>query len=378
MAEPVKAGEPGGPPRGKRPIGSLFVEKGMVTPAQLDEALERQKETGERLGEVLVELGYVSRIELASAIGDQLVELRLLQGGSGQQAAAPAAPAAPAASAPAAPDRSAELQAEIETRDRRIANQSQSIDELLDRVNALEKQLREHAKAGPDAELRAERDSLASRVEELERNLANAAPDPAEAERLAQLARERDALAAHVEELEGKLAEAVPDPAETAALSGEREGLLAAIAEHGWRVGELEAELGTHIGAAAQLRARIEELQTSVAERESNLAREASAAAGTRSRIAGLEAELAKLQRRLGESTAVAPASVPEPEPVTAYVLCIAAPSGYRLLDAEGVVPAAGEAVSVPGTDEAYVVVRVGTSPLPDDARICAFAELVS
>ena len=112
MAEPVPAGEAGGPPKGKRPIGSLFVEKGMVTPAQLDEALERQKGTGDRLGEVLVELGYVSRIELASAIGDQLVELRLLQGGSGQQAgapaaAAPAAPAAPEVAVPAAPDRSA-------------------------------------------------------------------------------------------------------------------------------------------------------------------------------------------------------------------------------------------------------------------------------
>jgi hypothetical protein len=69
---------------------------------------------------------------------------------------------------------------------------------------------------------------------------------------------------------------------------------------------------------------------------------------------------------------------VAEPEPSVAYVLCFAGSSGYNLLDAEGVVPAAGDPVSVPGTDEAYVVVRVGSSPLPDDARPCAFAELAA
>ena len=262
MAEPVPAGEAGGPPKGKRPIGSLFVEKGMVTPAQLDEALERQKGTGDRLGEVLVELGYVSRIELASAIGDQLVELRLLQGGSASRPGhlPRLRPAAPEVAVPAAPDRSAELQAEIDLRDKRIANQSQSIDELLDKVNALEKLLREQAKAEPDpalAELEAERDTLAARVEELERELAEAAAAPA--------------------------ATAGDDP------GGEREGLMAAIAEHGWRIGELEAELNTRTAAAAQLQTRVEELQILVAERESSLAREASASAATRGRIAELE-----------------------------------------------------------------------------------------
>jgi len=113
-------------PMKKRPIGSLFVEKGFVTQDQLDDALREQKQSGQRLGEILVERGHISRIDLASVIGSQLGELRLLRGGlaaSNEQS-----------NAQPVPDGGKE-KAELE---KRLATQAESIDQLLDRINELE------------------------------------------------------------------------------------------------------------------------------------------------------------------------------------------------------------------------------------------------
>jgi len=139
MSEPLR----------KRPIGSLFVEKGLVTQEELDDALLEQRESGQRLGEILVERGHVSRIELASVIGDQLGELRLLRGGLTDGKPAPSAQP----EAGAGPDTT-----ELE---QRIANQAESIDALLDRINELEEVLAESTVT-----------SYELRVQELETELA--------------------------------------------------------------------------------------------------------------------------------------------------------------------------------------------------------------
>src|SRR3569833_1869452 len=41
-------------------LGESLVESGLITQAQLDEALKRRLSTGERIGEALVGLGYIS------------------------------------------------------------------------------------------------------------------------------------------------------------------------------------------------------------------------------------------------------------------------------------------------------------------------------
>src|SRR5437764_5832949 len=55
-----------------RPLGQLFVERGLITQDELEEALVEQRETRKRLGAILVGRGLVSGPELTSVLVDQL------------------------------------------------------------------------------------------------------------------------------------------------------------------------------------------------------------------------------------------------------------------------------------------------------------------
>jgi len=55
-----------------RPLGELFVGRGLITEAELETALAEQAATGKRLGEILVERGLVSGPDLTDALMDQL------------------------------------------------------------------------------------------------------------------------------------------------------------------------------------------------------------------------------------------------------------------------------------------------------------------
>ena len=52
-------------------IGSILVDRGLISKAQLERALAEQRSTGERLDRVLVRLNIVTREEVLAAIGDQ-------------------------------------------------------------------------------------------------------------------------------------------------------------------------------------------------------------------------------------------------------------------------------------------------------------------
>ncbi|MBE0467724.1 MAG: type II/IV secretion system protein [Candidatus Desulforudis sp.] len=56
----------------KRLLGDLLHENGLITEAQLEEALGVQRETGERLGRVLVSLGYVTERDIMEVLEFQL------------------------------------------------------------------------------------------------------------------------------------------------------------------------------------------------------------------------------------------------------------------------------------------------------------------
>jgi chromosome segregation ATPase len=55
-----------------RPIGELFVEKGLITSDELEQALAEQAATGLRLGEILVKRNLISSPELTQALMEQL------------------------------------------------------------------------------------------------------------------------------------------------------------------------------------------------------------------------------------------------------------------------------------------------------------------
>src|SRR5262245_17128138 len=72
MSPPVK-NKPSGesqPPGGKN-IGDILLAHGYVDEEQLERALERAKVTGQPLGQLLVEDGTISRLELATALAEQ-------------------------------------------------------------------------------------------------------------------------------------------------------------------------------------------------------------------------------------------------------------------------------------------------------------------
>ncbi len=53
-------------------LGEILIEQGVITPLQLDEALQRQRLTGEFLGRVLVSMGYCDEQAIVEALGFQL------------------------------------------------------------------------------------------------------------------------------------------------------------------------------------------------------------------------------------------------------------------------------------------------------------------
>jgi type IV pilus assembly protein PilB len=69
------AGAAGGTPGGRRRLGEVLVAGGVLTDAQLEDALRAQKEeTGRRrrLGEVITALGLADEVQIARALSDQL------------------------------------------------------------------------------------------------------------------------------------------------------------------------------------------------------------------------------------------------------------------------------------------------------------------
>jgi general secretion pathway protein E len=55
------------------PLGQLLIDRGSINPDDLDRALELQRERrGEKLGKILVDMGYIAQRDLLSALSDQL------------------------------------------------------------------------------------------------------------------------------------------------------------------------------------------------------------------------------------------------------------------------------------------------------------------
>jgi hypothetical protein len=60
----------------RRPIGQILVEKGEISEVDLEAALEEQQRSGRRLGEILIEQGRTSWLALARAIAEQVLDIQ--------------------------------------------------------------------------------------------------------------------------------------------------------------------------------------------------------------------------------------------------------------------------------------------------------------
>jgi hypothetical protein len=91
----------------RRPIGQILVEKGEISPAELQAALDEQERTGLKLGQILIETGRISWLALARAIAEQVLDIEQADApeanGSQPQPPAPAREQAPAPGLPPLP-----------------------------------------------------------------------------------------------------------------------------------------------------------------------------------------------------------------------------------------------------------------------------------
>src|SRR5438477_12028909 len=53
-------------------LGEILIERKLITPEDLDRALELQKERGDKIGKTLVDLGFIAMRDVLAALSDQL------------------------------------------------------------------------------------------------------------------------------------------------------------------------------------------------------------------------------------------------------------------------------------------------------------------
>src|SRR5947207_15437100 len=54
------------------PLGQLLIEKNLIAAEDLERALELQRERGDKLGKILVDMGYLAQRDLLAALSEQL------------------------------------------------------------------------------------------------------------------------------------------------------------------------------------------------------------------------------------------------------------------------------------------------------------------
>ena len=105
------------PVRTRRQLGEILIELGFVTRVELDSALETQRTTGGRIGEILVDQGCLTRIDLACALAEQWEPYPSTDAGDGLQSDDTVRLAADQPPAPEAPPHLAALKSVDETVD---------------------------------------------------------------------------------------------------------------------------------------------------------------------------------------------------------------------------------------------------------------------
>ena len=273
-----------------RRLGDIFVERGFVTQEELDEALVRQRQTGERLGEALVAQGVISKFELAGALAEQMAVL----GDTGAEEAV---------------------------------------------ENGQPEATVHHLHARDDTENAPPATNVIGLAAPIEWGKMEVEPDPPTLELPETPVEEEPAAASEAVEPVPAHAEseAEPQPVEAQVEHVEEPQPLEAQAEpdEEQRPAEVQVE-------------HVEEPQPT-------------------------EVMLTELHEAFLAEVGYANEITPEPDPRTACVAFAPTTDGYRLVALEAA-PQPGETIDIAEIGE-YLVLRVGRSPIPGDDRRCAYVE---
>jgi DNA repair exonuclease SbcCD ATPase subunit len=317
----------------RRSLGELFVERGLITEADLELALEEQAATKRRLADILVRRGLVTGHDITSALMEQL--------GSAAPAAAPAPADTPAlegtADVIALPQPSPEAAPEPEPA-LTVAEEPAPTPlprppiATQDPIAAADARCRS-AEAGLN-EARESHTRVLRELEEVRTEL-----DAREAELARQVAIWQDAR----------------DEAES------------------W--GGRLAELHTRLEAADLELSEASATAAAWAVRASELGSDAEALADTvDSALHELDTLVAK--RFPADGTDVPGEAEPvEDEAPARSLYFVPNEEGYDLIERDGEAPAVGETLDV--GDRRFVVTKIGPSPLAFDPRSCIFLEAV-
>ena len=335
----------------RRSLGEFFVERGVISEADLEGALAEQAATKQRLADILVRRGLVTGRDITMALMEQL--------GSPAPTPAPEPQTAEVFALPAPPTEQAPDPAPAPEPEPDVASVPEQSSEPSISAPALVAKAASRRRAA-EAELSAARQAHAQILRGLEQVRAELEARDLSTDSLtreldqtqALLRRHEEELAHEVErweeagrtaeDCEVELTEAQSD------LEATREELTeASVSASAWaaRASELDAETQALAGRVESAVQSLETLAATLFTADGNLSRPA---VTTRARIS--------------VSQTVALYFVPKAK-------------GYDLIERDGGLPAVGETLEFGG--QPYSVTKIGRSPLPFDRRSCVFLAAV-
>jgi DNA repair exonuclease SbcCD ATPase subunit len=241
-----------------------------------------------------------------------------------------------------------ELATRLADRETVVADAEEGIAERRQELGAVE--LRRAAVERREEAITAQEEELERRGAELAEREEALADVEAQARELAQRELELTRRTSEVEMLQARVADT-----------------LAVVEREQHALAQREASVQERERLAAELERREQALITSASELrtlEESLATDRTAIEEQREK---LEQAVAAVSRGLGV------AEIAEPDTATAYVALVPG-SRYRIVAREDGPPAVGDQILV--EEDAFRIVRVGSSPLPGDPRRCAYLEL--
>jgi len=355
-----------------RSLGELFVERGLISEADLERALAEQVATKRRLADILVRRGLVTGHDITTALMEQL----------GTKAPEPPAPLKATVPAPApapAPAPEAEVvqlpepepaPAEQKPAPSRKASAPKAEPKAADvpAAGSHEFSISAHALIaeadsrcrGAEAELNAAREAHAQVLRGLEQVRAELDAHDLSTDSLAKEVEETQArLRNREEELAAEVAKWEEARREAERCGGQLAELQARLEEKKQELSAADASAAAWTARAAELASETDALTGRVDTAAQTLATLAT------TRFTGTGADLSRQagngQGRTSEATSVL-YFVPRAE-------------GYDLVERDGALPAVGEALEF--GEQQYVVTKIGRSPLPFDRRNCAFLTAV-